>query len=82
MRDTITHAGSSDDRRFFGGKSGLHRAGCRITSGRSNLRDSATENIQPVHAGNGEMVQVRAHQVCRKSYALQAPSEASSNREY
>ena len=33
---------------FYGGKSGLHRAGCRITSGRSNLRESATENIQPV----------------------------------
>lgn len=26
-----------------GGKSELHRAGCRITSGESNLRDSATE---------------------------------------
>ena len=25
------------------GKSGLHRAGCRITSGEGDLRDSATE---------------------------------------
>lgn len=26
-----------------GGKSELHRAGCRITSGESDLRDSATD---------------------------------------
>ena len=31
-----------------GGKSGLHRAGCRITSGGGDSKDSATEMIPPV----------------------------------
>ena len=30
-----------------GGKSGLHRAGCQITSGRREPTESATENIPP-----------------------------------
>ena len=30
-----------------GGKSGLHRAGCRVTPGRRELKESATENKQP-----------------------------------
>jgi len=35
-----------------GGKSGLHRAGCQITSGRRESMDSATENIPPVRQVN------------------------------
>jgi len=30
-----------------GGKSGLHRAGCRLTAGRREAMESATENIPP-----------------------------------
>jgi len=36
------------------GKSGLHRAGCRITSGGGNSRESATENNRLLLAGKGE----------------------------
>ena len=35
------------------GKSGLHRAGCQITSGGGDSKDSATE-INRCFAGNGE----------------------------
>ena len=31
----------------FGGKSGLHRAGCQVTPGERELTASATENIPP-----------------------------------
>ena len=31
------------------GKSGLHRAGCQITSGGGDPRDSATEIYRPLH---------------------------------
>jgi len=30
-----------------GGKSELRRAGCRVTPGEGNLKESATENIPP-----------------------------------
>jgi hypothetical protein len=30
-----------------GGKSELRRAGCRVTPGKGNLKESATENIPP-----------------------------------
>ena len=40
------------------GKSGLRRAGCRITSGRGDSKESATENKPPVTyvSGKGEKV--------------------------
>ncbi|MCG3171912.1 MAG: hypothetical protein GMKNLPBB_00053 [Myxococcota bacterium] len=42
------------------GKSGLHRAGCRLTAGRGDPRDSATENTPP---GRG---QVRSNRWCKR----------------
>ena len=40
------------------GKSGLHRAGCRITSGGGDSKDSATEmNRQPLAGKGGRAVQ-------------------------
>jgi hypothetical protein len=40
-----------------GGKSELQRAGCRVTPGEGNLKESATESIPPSAAeGKGEMV--------------------------
>ena len=36
------------------GKSGLHRAGCRITSGEGDLRESAAENNRLFLRGKGE----------------------------
>ncbi len=36
-----------------GGKSGLHRAGCRVTPGEGNLRESATETRPPWSTGSG-----------------------------
>ena len=39
------------------GKSGLHRAGCRITSGGGDSKESATEiNRQPVAGKGGKAV--------------------------
>ena len=39
------------------GKSGLHRAGCRITSGGGDSKDSATEmNRQPLAGKGGRAV--------------------------
>ena len=35
------------------GKSGLHRAGCRITSGGGDSKDSATEMYRRPGAGKG-----------------------------
>ncbi len=35
------------------GKSGLHRAGCQITSGGGDSRDSATEIYRRFRAGKG-----------------------------
>ncbi len=39
------------------GKSGLHRAGCQITSGGGDPRESATEIYRPLYftAGKGGM---------------------------
>lgn len=37
------------------GKSGLHRVGCRITSGGGDSRDSATENKRRLTAVSVEM---------------------------
>ena len=59
------------------GKSGLHRAGCRITSGRGNPRESATEkNRLPKR-------EVRVKRQCKRlpprwqqGGHMQAPSEA------
>lgn len=48
-----------------GGKSELHRAGCRITSGESDLRESATEMLTADGAlahRQGCNGAVRAHQ--------------------
>ena len=36
------------------GKSGLHRAACRITSGESNLKDSITEKKTAATSGKDE----------------------------
>ena len=41
---------NQDDRLKYRGKSGLRRAGCRITSGGGDPKESATENI-PLYAG-------------------------------
>ena len=39
------------------GKSGLHRAGCQITSGEGDFRDSATEiNRRPLDGKGGKAV--------------------------
>ena len=38
------------------GKSELHRAECRITSGEGDLRDSATEMCTACYAGKGGTV--------------------------
>ena len=39
------------------GKSGLHRAGCQITSGEGDFRDSATEiNRRKLDRNGGEAV--------------------------
>ena len=47
------------------GKSELHRAGCRLTAGRREATESATENKPPMapagSTGKGETVAVRAH---------------------
>ena len=44
-----------------GGKSGLHRAGCRVTPGEGDLEESATENRPPdvpsALSGQGEKVE-------------------------
>lgn len=37
------------------GKSGLHRAGCRITSGGGDPKASATEKKPPGNSGKGGM---------------------------
>lgn len=42
-----------------GGKSGLHRAKCQITSGRRKPTASAAENIPPKHLGAGKVEMVR-----------------------
>ena len=50
-RATAVLKSAADRLRFAagrgGGKSGLHRAGCQITSGRREPTESATENIPP-----------------------------------
>ena len=50
-RATAVLKSAADRSRFVaeqgGGKSGLHRAGCQITSGRREPTESATENIPP-----------------------------------
>ena len=50
-RATAVLKSAADPSRFMaeqgGGKSGLHRAGCQITSGRREPTESATENIPP-----------------------------------
>ncbi len=50
-RATAVLKSAADRSRFAagqgGGKSGLHRAGCQITSGRREPTESATENIPP-----------------------------------
>ena len=38
------------------GKSGLHRAGCRVTPGWRESKESATENKPPYSYGKGEKV--------------------------
>ena len=43
------------------GKSGLRRAGCQITSGGGNSKDSATENYRLTWSDKGEKVSVRDH---------------------
>lgn len=43
------------------GKSGLHRAGCQITSGGGDPRDSATEIYRPLH-----LQQVRVEWQCKR----------------
>ncbi len=40
---------------FCRGKSGLHRAGRRITSGGGDSKESATEKKPPAFAGKGGM---------------------------
>ena len=40
---------------FYRGKSGLHRAGRRITSGGGDSKESATEKKPPAFAGKGGM---------------------------
>ena len=44
------------------GKSGLHRAGCQITSGGGNSRDSATEiyRVSNEAGDHGKMGQIHA----------------------
>ena len=42
-----------------GGKSGLHRAGCQITSGRREPTTSAAESIPPKRFGAGKGERVR-----------------------
>jgi len=41
-----------------GGKSGLHRAGCRLTTGRREAMNSATENKLPM-AAQADQVRVK-----------------------
>ena len=43
------------------GKSGLHRAGCQITSGGGDSKDSATENNRLTLSDKGEKACVRDH---------------------
>ncbi len=55
-----TNIGRSPDAFASGGKSELHRTGCRLTAGGGNPEDSATENRPPAPcshaAGKGETV--------------------------
>ena len=45
-------------RKRSGGKSGLHRAGCRVTPGEGDFEESATESRLPAQrwVGDGERV--------------------------
>ena len=86
-RAIIRAAGGTDSRRVAtrGGKSGLHRAGCRLTAGCGNATESGTESQTADGRGNPNQVRVKR---CGKSAprnwqqlaAGKTPSAARPNR--
>ena len=86
-RAIIRAAGRTDSRRVAtrGGKSGLHRAGCRLTAGCGNATESGTESQTADGRGNPNQVRVKR---CGKSAprnwqqlaAGKTPSAARPNR--
>ena len=47
LNSTVKLARQSPHTQVWGGKSGLHRAGCRLTTGHREVMNSATENKLP-----------------------------------
>ena len=54
MYHSETLEGIGQSLAFARGKSGLQRAACLLTAGRSNPTESATENIPPVAIASGK----------------------------